>query len=131
MNYKKLFEAITYTLLLIFFTLFFIILLQLLYDRSFIIISKDANFLVAFIVLGTSLVTGGFFLVKIYIENQLGIKEKEMLKEYQEALDKQTKEQNLKFNKLEEGQRKILDWINEQHVNNRIKNSNKSRLGSE
>ena len=91
--------------------------------------------MVAFIVLGTSLVTGRFFLVKIYIENQLGIKEKEMLKEYQEALDKQTKEQNVKFSdlenkqnerftNLENGQKKILDWIKSQknfNKNSKIK----------
>ena len=135
MNYKKIFESIAYVLLLLFFTIFTVTLLQLVYDRTFIIISKDANFLVAFIVLGTSLVTGGFFLVKIYIENQLGIKEKEMIKEYEDSLNRkikeQTEQQNLKFEeqnvkfsnlennvkKLQEQNDEIINWINSQSKN--------------
>ena len=40
--------------------------------------------------------------MKIYIENQLNKKEKEMLKEYQQTLDKQTKDSNKKFDKINE-----------------------------
>ena len=66
------------------------------------------------VILITSIATGSFFLIRIYIENQLGIQEKEMLKEYQESLNKQTREQNIKFEKIdfkfsniENGQKKI------------------------
>ncbi len=47
-----------------------------------------------------------------------------MLKEYQESLDKQTSEQNIKFSNIENNQKKlekqneeIINWINSQSKN--------------
>ena len=47
-----------------------------------------------------------------------------MLKEYQESLDKQTREQNIKFSNIENNQKKlekqneeIINWINSQSKN--------------
>ena len=54
------------------------------------------------VILITSIATSAFFLIKIYIENQLGVKEKQMLKEYQDALDKQTRKQDDRFKSFEE-----------------------------
>ncbi len=48
--------------------------------------------LIAFVVLATSIVGGVFLFVRIYIDNQLSIKEKEMLKEYSDKVEEVKKD---------------------------------------
>ena len=98
-NYKKIFEAIAFVLYFAFNITFILFLSMIVYN---VVDSTDLEkYNITFVViLITSIATGSFFLIKIYIENQLGVKEKEMLKEYQDALDKQTKEQNRKFDNM-------------------------------
>ena len=63
------------------------------------------------IILATSLGTTIFFIIKIYIENQLGIKEKIMTKEYETKLNEVKNElkenQNKNFNEVKNELKKI------------------------
>ena len=74
------------------------------------------------VILITSIATSAFFLIRIYIENQLGIKEKEMLKEYQdfvrEEIRKQNELQNITNTKLEDGQKELKNLLNQLIENN-------------
>ena len=53
--------------------------------------------LTAIVLLITTIGTASFFLIPTYIAHQLGVKEKEMLKEYRGTLDKRIGELNLRF----------------------------------
>ncbi len=48
--------------------------------------------LVAFVLLSTSIVAAAFLFIRIYIDNQLSIKEKEMLKEYSDKVEEVKKD---------------------------------------
>ncbi len=48
--------------------------------------------LVAFVLLATSIVAAAFLFIRIYIDNQLSIKEKEMLKEYSDKVEEVKKD---------------------------------------
>ena len=77
------------------------------------------------VLLVTSLVTGSFFLVKIYIENQLNKKEKEMLKEYQQTLDKQKKVMLKEYQQTLDKQKKEMLKEYQQTLDKQTKDSNK------
>ena len=73
------------------------------------ILSKALNFN---IILGiVSVVTGLFFVIKIYIESLLFKKEKEMLKEYQDAL----KQQDKKFDRLDDQNQRLNAKFDDQN----------------
>ena len=122
-NYKKIFEAIAFVLYFAFNITFILFLSMIVYN---VVDSTDLEkYNITFVViLITSIATGSFFLIKIYIENQLGVKEKEMLKEYQDALDKQTKEQNHKFDeqnrKFDEQNRNMVTKEEFKQVNQKL-----------
>ena len=98
-DYKNISQAVGFILLIIFNFVTVAYLTVIVYN-VFCSNNLENYNLTFIIILITSIATGSFFLVRVYIENQLGIKEKEMLKEYQDALDKQTKEQNIKFDNM-------------------------------
>lgn len=56
--------------------------------------------LISFVILSTSLVAGAYVFIKIYIENQLDIKERKMLQEYLDKLDQTKKEMKEEMNRL-------------------------------
>lgn len=76
-----------------------IILVYLVLGIAFFVIAIYCNYyeifggeLIAFVVLATSIVGAAYLFVTTYIENQLGIKEKEMLKEYSDKIEEIKKE---------------------------------------
>ena len=98
------------------------------YDK----IKMDRVLIPAIILLITSLVTGSFFLIKIYIENQLNKKEKEMLQEYKDIIrdfksdnNRKFKEQDKKFDELKQMIKDIP--LNKKPSKKRITASKKSK----
>ena len=87
------------------------------------------------VILITSIATSTFFLIRIYIENQLGIKEKEMLEEYKKLLEKRDtrfdkqdiklEEYNKRFTNLEIGQNELKNLLNQLIQNNQNNTSSK------
>ena len=110
-NSKNIFQVITFIIYFVFTAISTIILLNLCY-QWFGVVENKYNYYLAIIILVTSIATGSFFLIRIYIENQLGIKEKEMIKEYQDfvnnKIQEQTERQNLKFDNLANNQNNII-----------------------
>ena len=99
-NYKNILKVIYFLFHFLIVVIASIILLDSFYN-IFDSLDNKHNYYVAIIILVTSIATSSFFLIKIYIENQLGIKEKDMIKEYQDfvnnKIQEQTEQQNLKF----------------------------------
>ena len=127
---KITFENVISIIYIFIFIAFIILLSFILYN-----VKQEINFRFssAFIVLLTTIGTVSFFLVKIYVENQLSIKEIKMttifsadLKEEYTKFEKQNEEfkkqnEEMKKNfdvlvenqkKLEESQKQIIHWIN-------------------
>ncbi len=77
--------------------------------------------LVAFVLLSTSIVAATFLFIRIYIDNQLSIKEKEMLEEYSDKIEEvkkdiyqlssQTKNQLEDMNKKLDSHAKVIDEL--------------------
>lgn len=93
-NYKNYVEGI----FILSFTVIAIYGIVLLHEVIFSIeLRKKESFiydnLAAFVLIATSIVAGAFLFIRVYIDNQLGIKEKEMNKEYDEKLKKRLDEQ--------------------------------------
>ena len=110
---KKTFNLISFILYFAFNVIFIAIFCIILFSVNSEIETDAVIYITGISTIAIALFTGSFFLIRVYIENQLGIKEKEMLKEYQDALDKQTEKQNKKFTKIEETQNERFSKIEE------------------
>ena len=114
---KKTFNLISFILYFAFNVIFIAIFCTILFSVNSEIETDAVIYITGISTIAIALFTGSFFLIRVCIENQLGIKEKEMLKEYQDALDKQTEKQtekqNKKFTKIEETQNERFSKIEE------------------
>lgn len=90
-NHRDLFNTILYIAFLVFMIYAVIIISYMIYHGDFE--SKDIT---PFVILGTSVIAGGVIVVRLYVNNQISIKEKEMsiylrdaFKEMQEKNERQ------------------------------------------
>ena len=122
---KSTFENITFVIYLTFSIIFIVLLSIMIYNVYSCSDLEIKDYIIALVTIITSIVIGSFFLVRVYVENQLGIKEKNMIAEYEknlkDALDKQSQQQSQQIQQQsqqiqQQSQQiqQILDWINSQ-----------------
>ena len=111
---------IYYSILLIF-SILSTIILGLISWYFFTRENQDNLFTSAFAILLTSIATASFFLIKIYIENQLSIKEDKMGNKFREDLKKDREESdrriNERFERIENTNRDIINALNSNYHN--------------
>ena len=105
----------------VFYHIIFILLLSIIVYNLYSCSDLEVkDYIIALVTIITSVTIGGFFLVRVYVENQLGIKEKQMIKEYEDHVNKRfdnmiTREQ-LQQQLQEQTQQlqPVIDWANQQ-----------------
>ena len=89
------------------------------YEYSSLLLAKDKSNWVnlsSIVILSTTIITASFFIVKLFVDNQIKRSEREMLKEYLQAIEKVKSENSQEFEKVNQkfdGVNEKFDGVNE------------------